>query len=98
MPPHVVEGVKKFKDKSSLSPRDIFMTLLLFLLLNESWMSVPSLLMQHDFLADDRLVPGAAPDGGGRQDEAIHVALVRKKGPQIPQHHHNDHMLTDNAN
>ena len=55
--PHVVEGVKKFKDKSSLSPRDIFMTLLLFLLLNESWKSVPSLLMQHDFLADDLLVP-----------------------------------------
>ena len=42
---------------------------------------------QNDVLADDPLVPGAAPDGGGGQDEAGHVASVREEGPGVAQDH-----------
>ena len=45
-------------------------------------------MLQNEVLADHPLVPRAAPDGGGRQDEAGHVAPVRKEGARIPQDHH----------
>ena len=45
---------------------------------------------QNDVLADDPLVPGAAPDGGGGQDEAGHVAPVREEGPRVAQDHNLD--------
>ena len=45
-------------------------------------------MLQNEVLADHPLVPRAAPDGSGRQDEAGHVAPVRKKGARIPQDHH----------
>ena len=45
-------------------------------------------MLQNEVLADHPLVPRAAPDGGGRQDEAGHVAPVGKEGARIPQDHH----------
>ena len=45
-------------------------------------------MLQNEVLADHPLVPRAAPDGRGRQDEAGHVAPVRKEGARIPQDHH----------